>query len=171
MVFCTQTVGDVLQDEDLVDELQLRNLHQQDKGDLPLRHDKDNEDLVDELRLRNLKHRDHGGLPLRHDEHNEDLVDETQLRDRQEAAMQVRKVDLRCFSKSWRPRGRGSAQPVTRPTRDGQVLRLTRRSTIIRLDTLPPAVCWLLPASPRRPEKTVHQAEPPTLRLATLIRE
>ena len=46
----------------------------------------------------------------------------------------------------WRPRARGSAQPVGRPTRDGQVLRSARRPTIIGLDTLLLAVSWLTPS-------------------------
>ena len=43
------------------------------------------------------------------------------------------KQTSQCICAGWRPRGRGSAQPVGRPTRDGQVLRLARRPTIIGL--------------------------------------
>ena len=37
----------------------------------------------------------------------------------------------------WSPQRRGSTQPVGRPTRDDQVLKATRRSPIIGLNTLP----------------------------------
>ena len=45
----------------------------------------------------------------------------------------------------WGLRGRGSAQPVGRPTRDGQVLQSARRPTIIWTWHAAPAVYWLTP--------------------------